>query len=361
MSQSEMHDTAQIEAVARRLVEHPFKGWFFGDSIGFEGLIAADTLIGGQRWTGFAQGFFRGWATRRHPFRQSDHTAPGNAICMVIETAGDDILLEAARDLAGHLETRRRVNGVSFTFENALDSMIPPYGGLSLSPDEAALMQAPGAGVYVDCMHFDAPFLAHLTRIDPAGGWAAAALREILGYRDLLLDAETGLYRHFWLERTGQAYTRGWSRGQGWALLGLLDVATLLPSGDTVSVRDAARDLARAMLDWQLPDGNWHALVHEPRSGPESSAAAFMATAFYRGMSAGMLSAEDFAEPAERAFRAMCTNLDARGNLTGVSAAVHSALVEGHYWHVPLGQIVPWGQGPVLTAFAARQRFRQRG
>lgn len=359
MQHFDQHTSDRIEAVAQRLLEHRFQGWFFGDSIGFEGLIAADALVGGRRGTDFAQGFFRGWATRRHPFRQSDHTAPGHAMCMVIEATGDQVLLEAARDLARHLESRRRVNGVSFTFEDARDSMIPPYGGLTLSPDEAALMEAPGAGVYVDCMHFDAPFLAHLARLDPAGGWADAALREILGYRDLLLDGETGLYRHFWLERNGRAYTRGWSRGQGWALLGLLDVATLLPGAVTGPVADAARDLARAMLPWQVPDGNWHALVHEPRSGPESSAAAFMATAFYRGMAAGILPRDEFAEPADLAFRAMCANLDDRGNLTGVSAAVHSALVEGHYWHVPLGRIVPWGQGPVLTAFAARQQFGQ--
>jgi unsaturated rhamnogalacturonyl hydrolase len=31
-----------------------------------------------------------------------------------------------------------------------------------------------------------------------------------------------------------------------------------------------------------------------------------------------------------------------------------SALVDEHYWNVPLNRIVPWGQGPVLTAIAAR-------
>ena len=45
-------------------------------------------------------------------------------------------------------------------------------------------------------------------------------------------------------------------------------------------------------------------------------------------------------------------------NLTGVSAAVMSSLAEEHYWHVPLNQIVPWGQGPVLTAIAARRSFK---
>lgn len=52
----------------------------------------------------------------------------------------------------------------------------------------------------------------------------------------------------------------------------------------------------------------------------------------------------------------MLNNLDADGNLQGVSAAVYAALVQEHYWHVPRGYIVPWGQGPVLTAVLARQK-----
>jgi unsaturated rhamnogalacturonyl hydrolase len=205
-------------------------------------------------------------------------------------------------------------------------------------------------------MHFDPPFFAHLDRIDPGQGWAKAAVSEILGYRDLLMDGQTGLYNHFWLEKVQRSYTRGWGRGQGWALLGLLDVSEHVAGAD--DVRAEALRLARQMLVFQQPDGNWHCMVHEAESGPESSTAAFMATAFFRGMRLGLLPESEFADPAERAYRAMERNLDADGNLLGVSAAVMSALVQQHYWHVPRNLIVPWGQGPALTAAAARRVWR---
>ncbi len=112
------------------------------------------------------------------------------------------------------------------------------------------------------------------------------------------------------------------------------------------------------MLDTQLPDGNWWSLVHEPKSGPESSTAAFMACAFYRGMGLGLFPADEFEEPADRAHAAMERNLRPNGDLGGVSAAVYSALIEEHYWHVPVDQIVPWGQGPALTAAAARRAWQ---
>lgn len=352
---------AQIESVAERLGAHEFRGWFYGDSIGFEGLLAATDMLNNPRWLHFTHGFFRAWATRMEPFQPDDNTAPGHIMCDVIERTGDQILQHAVISLAQNLHGRRKIDGVSITFEDTRRSLRTPYGGIELSAAEQNLMQNPGAGIWLDCMHFDPPFFAHLAHIDPDGGWEQAAIAELLGYQRFLLNKETGLYRHFWLEKVDNSYTDGWGRGQGWALLGLLDVAHQLPNAPgTAAVRDEALRLARKMLSYQLADGNWYCMVHEPRSGPESSTAAFMATAFYRGLANELLPTDEFEEPANRAFQAMCANLDADGNLMGVSAAVYSALVEQHYWHVPLDRIVPWGQGPVLTAALARQVWLKR-
>jgi unsaturated rhamnogalacturonyl hydrolase len=277
-------------------------------------------------------------------------------MCEIVRRTGDEVLKQAVLKLAVHLAGRRKIGGVSVTFEDTLRSLRFPYGGVKLDAEDTALMADPGAGIWLDCMHFDPPFFAHLGRIGAGAEWSQRAVDEILGYSDFLLDAETGLYCHFWLEKTRRAYTKGWGRGQGWALLGLMDVAEYASSesaGHEEVVR-RTRDLAERMLAFQQKDGNWFALVHEPRSGPESSTAAFMAGAFYRGIKLGLLPAATFRPAADRAYDAMLANLDADGNLKGVSAAVYSALVEEHYWHVPVNFIVPWGQGPVLTAALAR-------
>ncbi|MCV6822983.1 MULTISPECIES: glycoside hydrolase family 88 protein [Halocynthiibacter] len=355
-----MPDTLQpqlIAAVAERLAAHEFKGWFYGDSVGFEGLVAAADLLEDPKWIDFSHGFFRAWATRRHPFHPDDNTAPGHVMCDIVERTGDEVLKTAVLDLAEHLRSRRKIGDVAVTFEDTLRSLRQPYGGVQLSKEQSELMKDPGAGIWLDCMHFDAPFYAHLSKIDPANDWAETGVREILGYREFLFDQETGTYRHYWLEKLGRSQIPGWGRGQGWALLGMLDVLKFCgdaPAAD--ELQEQAIALAETMVSYQLEDGNWHCMVHEPRSGPESSTAAFMATAFYRGMKHGVLS-KRFELPAEKAFRAMVSNLDEKGNLLGVSAAVMSALVDEHYWHVPLDRIVPWGQGPVLTAAAARSAF----
>ena len=44
----EVLDDALVARVADRLLEHAFHGWFYGDSIGFEGLVAAaDAVVAG--------------------------------------------------------------------------------------------------------------------------------------------------------------------------------------------------------------------------------------------------------------------------------------------------------------------------
>jgi unsaturated rhamnogalacturonyl hydrolase len=279
-------------------------------------------------------------------------------MCEIVKRTDDQVLFKAVVKLAEHLYSRRRVRGVSITFEDTLRALRQPYGGVPLNAADQQFMQDPGAGIWLDCMHFDPPFYAHLAAIGGGKEWSQRAVDEILGYCELLFDAELGTYNHYWLEKTEKSYIRGWGRGQGWGLLGLIDVLEhadkSTPGYDDVVSK--ARDLCEAMRGWQLEDGNWWAMVHEPESGPESSTAAFMATAFYRGIRLGLLPASVFRPAADKAYDAMYRNLDDQGNLQGVSAAVYAALVQEHYWHVPRGYIVPWGQGPVLTALNERHK-----
>jgi unsaturated rhamnogalacturonyl hydrolase len=350
--------TARLTAAAERLVRHPFRCWFYGDSIGFEGLLAATELLGDERYAAFAHGYLRAWAARDTPRREDDNTAPGHVLCAVAERHGDGELLAAAERLADHLAARRRVTGVALTFEDARRSLREPYGGVRLPAAERQLLSDPGAGIYVDCLHFDPPFYAHLGRLTGVRGWADRAVDEALGYAQLLVDPATGLYHHYWLERTHRAYGLGWGRGQGWALMGLLDVVALAPEGtpELDRVAGLATSLAEAIVRWQRPDGSWPAVVQLARSGPEASTAAFMAAAFVRGIRLGLFPSATFGPAADAAWASTLGPLDESGLLTGVSAAVYSSTALGHYARVPLGFDVPWGQGPVLVAAAERVR-----
>lgn len=202
----------------------------------------------------------------------------------------------------------------------------------------------------MDCLHFDPPFFAHLGALTGDGELVDLAVEQALAYLALLQD-EHGLLWHFWLEKTRGRYGYGWGRGQGWALLGLLDLLRYLPPGHQPSprLRERLAALAGALAACQRPDGSWSAVVDEPESGPESSTAAFAAAGFADGVARGLLG-EEYRERALAACRSAWSTVDEAGFLTGVSAAVWASTQASHYYHVPTGFDVPWGQGSLLVA-----------
>ncbi len=341
---------ALLRAVADSLTELPYETWRFGDSVAFEAMVAASDQLGDERWTQFARGVFRGWATRAEPYDRLDCTAPGLAMVRVHQRTGDSLLLEAAYRLARYLVSRPLLGGVFATWDAS--PLRHPYGPGQLPPDEVRLLADPPPGVFVDCLHFDPPFLTALGATVADRELLDTGVEQALGYIRLLQDPATGLFHHFVLDGQPRAYALGWGRGQGWALLGLLDVLENI--GDhprRAELATAAGTLVEAMLGYQRPDGDWYAVVQEPTSGEESSTAAFMVDAFDRAAALGVVDRARVAEPGRRAFEALMRNVDGPV-LNGVSAAVWACTQLSHYSHVSRGHVVPWGQGPLALALA---------
>jgi unsaturated rhamnogalacturonyl hydrolase len=338
----------RVRAAADVLTRHPFAVWHYGDSIGFEGLLAASDLLGDARFEAFALGVVKGWIPRAKPYRELDNTAPGHAICVLYERSGDEDLLAAAEELAEHLCSRRRLEGVYVAFERA--PLRAPYGGGALSPEETVLLDDPGAGVFVDCLHFDAPFLTHLGIVSGSISLVDAGAEQALALTRLLQQPD-GSFAHFYLERTDQTYGRGWGRGQGWALLGLLDVLEWLPPGHPSrdALVDAFQRLAGALAISQSSDGHWGTPIGDATSFHETSTALFVAAGFTRGIRLGLLSPE--LEPiAATAWDAGLAAVAPDGTMHGISAALWACTAISHYPHAPVGFQVPWGQGPFLVA-----------
>lgn len=350
MSQLLEQARRQLPSVAATLTELPYQGWHFGDSVAFEGLIAAGDALQVGDFQAFARGFVRGWAARLESYRPLDCTAAGHAMVGLAQRTHDPAILLAARGLAEYLVTRRQVAGVYATWERA--PLRLPYGPRALDADQAELLKNPGAGVFVDCLHFDPPFFAALGQATGEKRWVDEGVQQALGYVALLQDS-SGLFHHFYLERTCRTYVLGWGRGQGWALLGLLDVIEAAPGhNDLPALIAAARLLIGAMLAGQRGDGRWDAVVGVAESGDETSTAAFMVFALRRAARLGVVGYADVHQAVAAALLATEAAIDENGVLTGVSAEVWACTLDEHYWYVPRDFVVPWGQGPAALALA---------
>jgi unsaturated rhamnogalacturonyl hydrolase len=353
-------EVALVIKAADKLLELHYSTWGFGDSIALDAMLRASERLGDQRWVRFAHGWARSWATRAVPYTRLDCTAPGHAMVHIAERYGDRELLQACRDLAAYLLDRPTLGSVYRTWERS--PLLAPYSEVALDEHSEELLAAPPPGVFLDCLHFDPPFFAALGRVTGEMRYLDEALAQARGYL-ALLGRPDGLLDHFVLMGEEGSFGPGWGRGQGWALLGLLDVldelATVDTPPDTAALRVAAERLAARMMDLQRPDGHWYAVVDDERSGDESSTAAFMAVAFGRMAHAGLGDLDRLRAAAAAARAAVVSSMDAEGLLHGVSAAVYASTEPTHYRAVPRGYAVPWGQGPAVLALLPPEGERE--
>ena len=339
------------------LIPYAWKVWFWGDSIGLEGLLDASELTGNLKYASFVHGLLKGWVAREKQRSEFDYTAPGVALLRAHEMTQDAHLLEAALRHAQFMaEFRKTACGAYVRYENAAIELPP-----ELPPDHPDYQSAKarsegvtdgGPCVFVDCVHFDGPFFAKLFQVTGQDEYRQLALQNILPQIDLLFDPAADLFHHFWMERTQAKNGILWGRGNGWGLLGLVHTLEHLPNDDVGGSRllDVLRRLSRRLAELQDTSGGWHTILDDSTSYIETSVAAFVVDGFSTAICHGWLEASAFRPVVESAMRFLLTHVEPTGLLSGVSYETFPSTRAEHYRKMPQGAMVPWGQGPLLTA-----------
>lgn len=131
-------------------------------------------------------------------------------------------------------------------------------------------------------MYMAPPFLA-------VSGEYAEAYRQIKGFREVLYDPLTRLYKHQWDDES-KTLLRDviWSSGVGWTAAGI--ARTLLHYPDEMNTEkqvltDWLKELIDAALNYLRPDGFFHDIMNDPDSFVETNSAQMMAYAIYSGIS----------------------------------------------------------------------------
>jgi unsaturated rhamnogalacturonyl hydrolase len=347
---------------------YPWKVWFWGDSIGLEGLLDASELTGQSKFAGFVYGLLKGWLARERHRSEFDYTAPGVALLRVYEATKDARLLEAALRHADYMAGFRKTAGGAYVrYENAAIELPPelPPDHPDFKPAQARSEGVADGGpcVFVDCVHFDGPFFAKLFQVTGRDEFRELALQNILPQIDLLFDPPENLFHHFWMEKTRSRNGVLWGRGNGWGLLGLVHTLEHLPENDTgaITILDVFRRVAGRLAQLQDAGGGWHTVLDDPASYIETSVAAFVVDGFCTGIRHGWLDENRFRPVMETAMGYLLANVESSGLLSGVSYETFPSTRAEHYRKMPLGAMVPWGQGPLLTALRSYSRLTGEG
>jgi len=338
-----------LEKVGETLLNQSYQSWNFGDSTGFEAILATGKLLNNPKYFSFTHGWFAAWASRPEPFRRLDCTAPGVAIIEVAQVTKNKAIFNALEQLAKYLSSRSKDRGIYDTWESLC--LIPPYGGEELPPFEAQLLASPPGGTCIDCLHFDPPFFTGLGKALNNSVYTEIGVEQAIAYVDAL-QMPSGIFDHFFLNGVEGTWGQGWGRGQGWALLGLMDVLHQIPKSHSgyQKLAGAAQKLIDGMINLQREDGRWWCVIDSERSGEEGSTAGFMATGFARAIKLGIVDKSKVEPAMINALNGVIADTNSQGELQNVTAAVMASTRKSHYEFTPRGFSVPWGQGPLALA-----------
>ncbi len=316
---------------------YPFKVWGFGETIALRALWQVGPILHEPNYHEWVIGMLNRWLRREPRLQEADHSAPGIVLLDAYNATGDERYLSLALGLADYMAALPRdKSGAAFHR--------PTH------PDFRHF-------IYVDCIEVDAPFLCRLAQITGESAYYDKAVEQISAYSGLLQDPASGLFYHQYDGESGQVNGAFWGRGNGWAMLGLLETLIRLPrehSGwDNLQGRLSRQ--AEALAACQLPSGDWPTVLDQPTTYAEGSLAAMFYYAYTEAMQQGYLP-DKYAEVADRAWTALEALLALDGILQGVSIATPPGNAE-HYARIerlPPGAVAPWGQGPALLACLAR-------
>lgn len=320
--------TGLFERVAARTKAWEFFHWYWGDAIAVDGMLEAGphdsagvyghTVEQLQRWAESA------------PSSESDALAPGRAISHLV-MHGELPRLAADRFIAAVERLPITSDGIpllepgqqQYRFGVCIDALYHLPAGIAaygrLAGDTARVQRAVDMAITI------------MDRLSCPNGWAQ------------------------WYDTARQQNNQiSWSRGLGWALVGLSDLLDETDEVGTIhhldDVRASVRAVMNCLVQTQQPDGNWPSVLGDFQAPSETSTAAFFTIAASHPQAVRCW--QPPLQAIKAADEAVRNAIDADGVAQGVSADILPDWNPASYRTFAF-EPSPWGQGAALRALAA--------
>lgn len=311
----------EMLAIGSRLLRWRQATYYWGDAIAYDALLDADQHLNAgwsdelarrlSRWSEFALDSF------------DDALAPGYAAARLFQAGMvDESVLRRVITAVSRLD---QADGIPL-----LRPQVPEWRNLVWVD---SVYHVPSGMVAAGVALGEPDLIAHGIEIASA---TLAVLRA---------DDAVG---HAWDAGLGVGTGVRWTRGIGWALLGLLDVCELASTESAEAGLPAeARRLLDALASTQRDNGQWPSVLGAEDANDETSVAGFWLAAAHHPASTST-----DAHTSDRALSALRSQVDGDGTVVGVSHDTHVRWDVTEYLH-PATLPSPWGQGAALRGLAA--------
>jgi unsaturated rhamnogalacturonyl hydrolase len=315
-----------LTLVADRMTDWRFHCWYWGDAIAIDGLLEADGL-GAGAYRDIVVETLQRWHDHCLP-NFDDVLAPGAAIVRLV--------------MDGELPS-----SAAERFFSRLQGLPPVYGEVpSLEPQRLVFRY----GVCIDAVYHLPAAYALAARWRDDSELSRKAVRIAVDAMKVL-RCDSGWAQ--WFDPTRKRNNGvAWTRGLGWAVLGLLDLVALVDEGADEAA-EVAGEVLELLAATQTPDGNWAEVLDHAPAGIETSTATFYVAAALHPATAQIVTLPP--DVLERAIGACRRAVDLDGTFTGVTTDVLPSWDVTTYENCPT-EPSPWAQGAAVRAFAALAR-----
>ncbi len=314
------------------------RGWIQGAF--YVGLTAFAERTSDLTYTGaiWAHGDEEGWGLGKRPLHADDH---------VIAQAW---LWTYARD-----HNPAEIAPVKARFDAILAD--PPKADLKFI-DGTEQQPCQARWCWSDALFMAPPTWTALSAATKDPRYAAYGAKEFWVVTDYLLDKDESLYfrdSRYFDRRDDQGRKIFWSRGNGWAYAGIVNILKTLPANHPERPRYAAlfRKMSARLVALQKPDGYWSVSLLAPEhSPPESSGTGFFVYGLAWGVNQGLLKDPKYARAARTGWSALARAVQPDGKLGWVQQVGYAPD------HVEAGDTQLYGSGAFLLAASEVSRGR---
>lgn len=210
--------------------------------------------------------------------------------------------------------------------------------------------RAMGGTVWPDDLYMGGVFLVRLGVYRHDRNLIDDAANQIIHQAALEQDTD-GLWFHGYFVKTRRHAPFKWGRGNGWAMVTLVETLSAMDSQDPLRPKllGILRHQIEGLKGVQAPDGAWRQVLDKPQSWEETSCTAMFAYGIARAANRGWIAPANMTM-ARKAFAAIARNVNADGAVSGTCQGTNIGTNLDFYISREQPADDPHGWGPVMLA-----------
>ncbi len=215
--------------------------------------------------------------------------------------------------------------------------------------------------LWLDDLYMSVPALAQMGALTGEQEYFDDAVKQILQFSSRMFVKENGLYRHGWVEAMEPHPSFHWGRANGWAIVAMAELLSVLPENHPgrAAVLAQYRAHAAGLAAVQSRSGLWHQLLNRDDSYLETSASAMFVYAIARGINRGWLDPLAYGPMVSLGWNAVATQVNAKGQVENTCVGTGMGFDPMFYYFRPVSPFAAHSYGPVLLAGAETLLLRQ--